>query len=163
MFIHPHHQFPFATTALVQRPLLAKSSNSSCCIRWISVCLFKLDMVLVSSCSWTWNSTVCLCFSTFAFSLLQCISPPYQIWNYFQVERFALVLVWNSPNSHFNLFSTRVLPLVSNSNSLSQCYFTEHLKNIICYFNSSPIDVVVTFAVIAQSGSTRLDPFWPVS
>lgn len=59
-------------------------------------------------------------------SSLQCISPPYQIWNYFQAERFA----WSATaacNSHFNLFST--LPRTPKKR--------ERKKNIICYFNSS--------------------------
>lgn len=86
----------FATTALVAK----KKDRTSCCTRFQLQLQSQLHLRPRPGCSWSRRLKLKLCCLLFLHllllpSTLQCISPPYQIRNYFQAERFA----WSSPET----------------------------------------------------------------
>lgn len=101
----------FATTALVAEK---KDRTSCCCTRFRLQLQSQLHLRLRSTprlqlkLKLMWRLKLKLCCLLFLhllllLSTLQCISPPYQIRNYFQAERFA----WSSPETIFHLKKER--------------------------------------------------------
>lgn len=121
----------FATTALVAE----KKDRTSCCTRFRLQLQLQLQSQLHLRLRSTprlqlklklmWRLKLKLCCLLFLHllllpSTLQCISPPYQIRNYFQAERFA----WSSPETPILIYFP------------PQKRERERKRNIICYFNS---------------------------